>query len=132
MEADTSNLIDAKIAEFTDWRGARLSQLRALIRQADPTLVEEIKWKKPSNPTGVPVWSHDGIVCIGEALKSAVRLTFPKGASIKDPSALFNARLDSNTIRAVDFHEGDPVDERALKAVIRDAVRLNSSTVVER
>ncbi|HKC19792.1 MAG TPA: DUF1801 domain-containing protein [Candidatus Dormibacteraeota bacterium] len=104
-----------------------MAQLRALIRKADGGVVEEMKWKKPSNPTGVPVWSHDGIVCIGEALKNAVRLTFPKGASIKDPKHLFNARLDGNSVRAIDFHQGDPVDEAALKALILAAVRLNSA-----
>ena len=103
-----------------------LSQLRALIKKADAGMIEEVKWKKPSNPTGVPVWSHDGIVCIGEALKNAVRLTFPKGASIKDSKRLFNARLESHSIRAIDFHEGDAVDEAALKVIILEAVRLNT------
>jgi len=117
--------IDAIIEKAGDWRGKKLSQLRALIKQADPALVEEVKWKKPSNPMGVPVWSHDGILCIGEALKNAVRLTFPKGAQIKDPKKLFNTRLDSNTVRAIDFREADTVDEAALKALILDAVGLN-------
>jgi hypothetical protein len=98
-----------------------------LIRKADPAAVEEVKWKKPSNPMGVPVWSHDGILCIGEALKTAVRLTFPKGAQMKDPRRLFNTRLDSKTVRAIDFHEGDIVDEAGLKALIRGAARLNTS-----
>lgn len=123
----TSRLVDAKIKEFRDWRGETLSRLRALIRKADPGVVEEIKWKKPSNPSGVPVWSHDGIVCIGEGLKSAVRLTFPKGALIKDPKKLFNARLDSKSARAIDVHEGDDLDEAALKALVLGAVRLNTA-----
>ena len=118
--------VDAKIKGLGDWRGKTLSQLRALIKTADPTVIEEMKWKKPSNPSGVPVWSHDGIICIGEPLKNATRLTFPNGASIKDPQKLFNARLDSNAVRAIDFHEGDSVNEAALKAIILDAVRLNT------
>ncbi len=125
-EESPSQQIDAIIKEPGDWRGTKLSQLRALIKQADPGVVEEVKWKKPSNPSGVPVWSHDGILCIGEALKNAVRLTFPKGAQMKDPERLFNTRLDSKTVRAIDFHEGDAVDEAALKALILEAVRLNS------
>src|SRR5512135_648996 len=118
--------IDAIIKEPGDWRGNKLSQLRALIKNTDPAVVEEVKWKKPSNPMGVPVWSHDGIICIGEMLKNAVRLTFPKGAQLKDPKKLFNTRLQSNTVRAIDFHEDDTVDEAALKALILDAVRLNT------
>src|SRR5579864_8069846 len=113
-----SQEIDAIIKNQDDWRGEKLSLLRALIKKADPALVEEVKWKKPSNPMGVPVWSDDGIICIGEALKSAVRLTFPKGAQIKDPKKLFNTRLDSKTVRAIDFREGDTVDEAALRALI--------------
>jgi hypothetical protein len=97
-----------------------------LIKKADAAVVEEVKWKKPSNPMGVPVWSHDGIMCIGNTLKNAVRLTFPKGAQMKDPKKLFNTRLESNTVRAIDFHGGDAVDETALKALILDAVRLNT------
>ena len=108
-----------------------MSKLRALIEKADPALVEEVKWRKPSRPEGVPVWSRGGIVCIGETLKSAVRLTFPKGAQIKDPKKLFNARLDSKTIRAIDFHEGVPLDGTALAALIHQAVRLNNSKVRE-
>jgi len=119
-----SQQIDAIIKDSGDWRGRKLSQLRALIKNADPAVVEEVKWKKPSNPMGVPVWSHDGIVCIGNTLKNAVRLTFPKGAQMKDPKKLFNTRLESNTVRAIDFHEGDTVDEAALKALILDAVRM--------
>jgi len=109
------------------WRGERLSQLRGLIRGADPGVIEEVKWKKPSRPEGVPVWSHDGIVCIGEALKNAVRLTFPKGAQLKDPKGLFNTRLDSKTVRAIDFHEGDAINGSALKALILEGARLNRS-----
>ena len=122
-----SEQVDAKINGLADWRGKTLSQLRALITRTDPTVIEEMKWKKPSNPSGVPVWSHDGIICIGEPLKNAARLTFPNGASINDPKKLFNARLDSNRVRAIDFHEGDSVNEAALKAIILDAVRVNTS-----
>jgi hypothetical protein len=122
-----SQQIDAIIKGPGDWRGRKLSQLRALIKKAYPAVVEEVKWKKPSKPMGVPVWSHDGIICIGEMLKNAVRLTFPKGAQVKDPKKLFNTRLDSNTVRAIDFHEGDTVDEAALKALILDAVALNTT-----
>ncbi len=104
-----------------------LAQLRAVIKKADADLVEEVKWKKPSRPQGVPVWSHNGIVCIGEALKNAVRLTFPKGAFIKDPKKLFNARLDSKTVRAIDFHLHEAIDAAALKAVILQGVRLNAA-----
>jgi hypothetical protein len=124
-----SEQIDAMIKKSDDWRGEKLSQLRALIKKADPTMVEEVKWKKPSNPMGVPVWSHDGIVCIGDTLKSAVRLTFPRGARIQDSKNLFNARLESNAVRAIDFHEGHTIDDAALKALIREAVRLNDSKV---
>ncbi|HEX2681271.1 MAG TPA: DUF1801 domain-containing protein, partial [Candidatus Dormibacteraeota bacterium] len=108
------------------WRDKRLSELRGIIKKADPALVEDVKWRKPSRPEGVPVWSHDGIVCIGETLKNAVRLTFPKGAQLKDPKKLFNTRLDSNAVRAIDFVEGGRVDETALKALILEAVRLNT------
>ena len=125
----TSQLIDAIIKEPGDWRGKKLSQLRAVIKKADPAIVEDVKWRKPSRPQGVPVWSHDGIVCIGETLKNAVRLTFPKGAQIKDPKRLFNTRLDSNSVRAVDFFEGAAVDETALRALILEAVRLNTAKV---
>ena len=122
-----SQQIDAIIKEPGDWRGKKLSQLRALIKKADSAVVEEVKWKKPSNPMGVPVWSHGGIICIADTLKNAVRLTFPKGAQMKDPKELINTRLDSKTVRAIDFHEGDTVDEAALQALILDAVRLNTS-----
>jgi len=124
-----SQQIDAIIKKSADWRGKRLSQLRILIKKSDTDIIEEVKWKKPSNPMGVPVWSHDGIVCIGETLKSAVRLTFPKGDLVKDPKKLFNTRLDSNSIRAIDFHEGDAVDEASLKALILEAAKLNMQKV---
>ena len=119
--------IHAIIKKYDDWRGEMLSRLRALIKQADPALVEEVKWKKPSRPEGVPVWSHDGILCFCDTLKNAVRLTFPKGAQMKDPQKLFNTRLDSKTVRAIDFHEGDTINEAALKALILEAVGLNKS-----
>jgi hypothetical protein len=123
----TSDLIDAGIQELGDWRGEMLSHLRALIRQADPEVVEESKWKKPSNPWGVPVWSHNGIICTGETYKGAVKLTFAKGAFLDDPSCLFNSSLDGNLRRAIDFREGDKVNEKALKTLIRAAVGLNKS-----
>ena len=126
-EKSSSQQIDAIIKEPGDWRGEKLSQLRALIKEADPAVVEEVKWKKPSKPSGVPVWVHDGNICIGEMLKSTVRLTFPKGAQIKDPNGLFNTRLNSKTVRAIDFYEGDTVNEAVLTALILDAVRLNTS-----
>jgi hypothetical protein len=119
--------IDDIIKMPGDWRGDTLFRLRALIKEADPDVVEEVKWKKPSRPEGVPVWSHDGMLCAADTLKSAVRLTFPKGAQLKDPGKLFNTRLDSKTVRAVDFREGETVDEAALKAVILEAVQLNTS-----
>jgi hypothetical protein len=124
-DASASKQIDAIVRKTAGWRGERLAELRALIRRADPGVIEEVKWKKPSRPEGVPVWSHDGIVCIGESLKNAVRLTFPKGAQLKDPKGLFNTRLDSKTVRAIDFHEGDPVNATALKALILEGARLN-------
>jgi hypothetical protein len=125
-EKSASQQIDAIIKEQVDWRGQKLSQLRALIKNADLDMVEEEKWKKPSKPSGVPVWSHDGIICVADTLKSAVRLTFPRGAQVQDPKKLFNTRLDSKTVRAIDFHEGDAVDEAALKALILDAMKLNT------
>jgi hypothetical protein len=121
--------IDAIIRASADWRGTKLSRLRALVKRADPAVIEEVKWKKPSRPMGVPVWSHDGILCIADTLKNAVRLTFPKGARMRDPKKLFNTRLDSSTVRAIDFHEGDAVDEAGLKALIREASRLNQLAV---
>jgi hypothetical protein len=131
-EKSPSQQIDAIIKEPGDWRGKKLSQLRALIRMADPAVVEEVKWKKPTKPSGVPVWSHDGIICVADTLKNAVRLTFPKGAQLKDPKRIFNTRLESNTVRAIDFHEDDTVDDAALKALILEAVRLNTPNEHER
>jgi hypothetical protein len=123
-----SREIDAGIRELADWRGETLARVRMLIKQADPEVVEEGKWRKPSNAMrGVPVWSHDGIICTGETYKNAVKLTFAKGASLPDPSGLFNSGLDGNTRRAIDFHEGDKVDEKALTALIRAAAALNAS-----
>jgi hypothetical protein len=122
-----SEEIDGRIAELGDWRGTTLSRLRALIKQADPDVVEEWKWKKATNP-GVPVWSHHGIICTGETYKSVVKLTFLKGASLDDPSGLFNSSLGGNTRRAIDFHEDDQIDEEAFTALIRAAVSLNEST----
>ena len=118
--ASPSQMIDDRIQELDDWRGKMLSRLRALIKQADPEVVEEWKWN-------VPVWSHDGLICTGETYKKAVKLTFAKGASVEDPSGLFNSSLDGNTRRAIDFHEGEKIDEKALKALIRAAVTLNTS-----
>jgi len=118
-----------KIKELRDWRGDLLSRIRALIKKADPEMVEERKWKKASNAmAGVPVWSHNGIVCTGETYKNAVKMTFAKGASLKDPSGLFNSSLEGSTRRAIDFHEGDKLDEKALTALIRAAVALNKSS----
>jgi hypothetical protein len=131
-EKSASRQIDAIIKRSDDWRGKRLSELRILIMKTDADIIEEVKWKKPSNPMGVPVWSHDGIVCIGETLKNAVRLTFPKGAQVKDPKKLFNTRLDSKMVRAIDFHEGDTVDEAGLKALILEAVKQNTSKLRDR
>jgi hypothetical protein len=122
-----SELIDAKIKELGDWRGKTLARARALIKQADPEVVEEWKWRKATNP-GVPVWYHEGGICTGETYKSAVKLTFFKGASLKDPSGLFNSSLEGNTRRAIDFHEGDEIDEKAFVALIRAAVSLNESS----
>ncbi len=121
-----SQLIDARIEELGDWRGKTLSRLRALIKQADPEVVEEWKWKKASNP-GVPVWSHQGGICTGETYKSVVKLTFFKGASLEDPSGLFNSSLGGNTRRAIDVHEDDEIDEKAFIALIQAAVSLNES-----
>lgn len=119
--------IDAIIAMHDDWRGETLSRLRALIKQADPASVEEVKWKKPSRPEGVPVWSHDGAICIADTLKNAVRLTFPQGAQLKDPTKLFNTRLDSKTVRAIDVHRDETIDAVALNALILEAVGLNTT-----
>jgi|SRR5579859_363266 len=124
-DRSASQQIDDIIKLSGDWRGVKLSRLRAVIKAADPAVVEEVKWKKPSKPEGVPVWSHDGIVCVADTLKHAVRLTFPKGAKVTDPKKLFNTRLDSKAVRAIDFFEGDTVDETALQALILEAVGLN-------
>jgi hypothetical protein len=123
----SSQLIDAKIEELGDWRGQTLAKVRKLIKQADPDVVEEWKWKKPTNP-GVPVWSHDGMICTGETYKSIVKLTFFKGAQLKDPKRLFNSSLEGNARRAIDLHEGDKIDEGAFKALIREAVALNKAS----
>jgi hypothetical protein len=125
MVESASQEIDAIIGGSDDWRGEMLSRLRVVVLHAGPAVVEEVKWKKPSRPEGVPVWSLEGIVCIGEMLKSAVRLTFPKGAQLKDPKKLFNTRLDSNSVRAIDFREGEKVPEAALRALIVQAAGLN-------
>jgi len=123
-----SRLIDARIAALSDWRGETLARVRKLIKEADPDVVEEVKWRKPSNAMrGVPVWSHAGIICTGETYKAVVKLTFAKGASLKDPARLFNSSLEGNTRRAIDIHEGDKIDEKALQALIRAAVALNKS-----
>ena len=119
-------LIDARIAELDDWRGETLARIRALIKQADPDVVEEWKWKKASSP-GTAVWSHGGIICTGEIYKSVVKTTFARGASLADPSGLFNSSLEGNVRRAIDFHEGDKIDAKALKALIRSAVSLNTA-----
>jgi hypothetical protein len=119
--------IDATIAELGDWRGEMLARVRAVIWRADPDVVEEVKWRKPSQPAGVPVWSHGGIVCTGETFKDKVKLTFARGAALANPAGLFNASLAGNTRRAIDLHEGDMIDEQALAALIRAAVALNTS-----
>jgi hypothetical protein len=122
-----SHLIDARINELNDWRGETLAQIRMLIHQADPDVIEEVKWRKPSNPAGVPVWSHAGIICTGETYKDKVKLTFPKGASLPDPQRLFNASLKGATRRAIDIHEGDKINERAFQALTRATVLLNTA-----
>jgi hypothetical protein len=124
-EESPSRLIDAKITELGGWRGELLARLRGIIRQADPEIVETVKWRKPSNPSGVPVWEHNGIICTGETYKDKVKLTFDKGAALADPSGLFNARLDGNQRRAIDIFEGDEIDEDALKVLVRAAVAVN-------
>lgn len=127
-EAAPSELIDARIAALDDWRGATLARVRSLIQEADPDVVEEVKWRKPSNAMlGVPVWSHGGIICTGETYRNAVKLTFANGAALADPSGLFNASLEGNVRRAIDLHEGDRIDETAFKALIRSAVAYNRS-----
>src|SRR5262245_57100241 len=128
-----SQLIDARIAALGDWRGDVLARMRALIRQADPQVVEEVKWRKPSNGMlGVPVWEHDGIICTGETYKAVVKLTFANGAALKDPSGLFNSSLEGNQRRAIDIPEGATIDEKAFKALIRAAVALNTERAAAR
>ena len=122
-----SQQIDARIEELSDWRGETLATVRGIIREADPDVVEEWKWAKATSP-GTPVWSHDGIICTGETYKNVVKLTFAKGASLDDPSGLFNSSLEGNTRRAIDIHEGEAIDEKAFKALIRAAVTLNGSS----
>jgi len=123
-----SERIDRTIAELGDWRGESLGRMRKLIRDADPHVIEELKWVKPSNPAGVPTWSHDGIICTGETYKKVVKTTFAKGASLKDPSGLFNSSLEGGVRRAIDFHEGEKIDAKALKALIREAVAANKAS----
>ncbi|ACL62677.1 DUF1801 domain-containing protein [Methylobacterium nodulans] len=123
-----SQLIDVKITELADWRGEMLARIRNLIREADLDVIEEVKWRKPSNPAGVPVWSHAGIICTGEIYKDKVKLTFAKGALLDDPSGLFNSSLESNIRRAIDIEKGVQIDETALKALIRAAVALNTNS----
>jgi hypothetical protein len=125
QDENPSEEIDARIEELGDWRGTTLARVRELIKRADPDVVEDIKWRKPSNP-GVPVWSHDGIICTGETYKSVVKLTFAKGASLDDPAGLFNSSLEGNTRRAIDIHEDDEIDEKAFENLIKAAVSLNS------
>ena len=124
-EDSPSRLIDARIEELGDWRGEVLARVRALIREADPEVVEEVKWRKPSNPLGVPVWEHAGILCTGETYKDKVKLTFARGAVLKDPDQLFNSSLHGGTRRAIDFAQGTKIDERAIKALIAEAVAAN-------
>jgi len=127
-----SELIDAKIAGIADWRGPVLARMRALIHAADPDVVETVKWRKPSNPAGVPVWEHDGIVCTGEVYKGYVKLTFAKGAKLPDPAGLFNGSKGGNTMRAIDIREGAAIDEEAFKALVRAAIARNVSDRKER
>jgi len=122
-----SESIDARIASLGDWRGEMLARVRALIREADPEVVEAVKWRKPSNPAGVPVWEHAGLLCTGETYRDKVKLTFARGAALADPSGLFNASLDGNTRRAIDLREGDRIGEEDLKALVREAVALNKA-----
>jgi hypothetical protein len=127
MSESPSETIDQIIDELGDWRGEMLAHVRDLIKQAEPDVVEEIKWQKPTNPLGVPVWDHEGIICTGEAYKDKVKLTFAKGASLEDPARLFNASLDAKVRRVIDLHEGDEIDAKAFKALVRAAAGLNAS-----
>ena len=124
-DGSAAQQIEEKIRQLGDWRGTMLGHLRALIREADPDVTEEVKWRKPSNPLGVPTWEHAGIICTGEVYKDKVKLTFAKGASVADPSKLFNASLEGGTRRAIDFRDGERIDERAFKELVRAAVALN-------
>jgi hypothetical protein len=124
-EQSPAQQIEEKIRQLGDWRGTMLGRLRQLIREADPNVTEEVKWRKPSNPLGVPTWEHAGMICTGEVYKDKVKLTFAKGASVADPSGLFNASLDGGTRRAIDFREGEKIDENAFKELIRAAVAVN-------
>jgi hypothetical protein len=130
--AGESELIDAKIAGLGDWRGATLARLRSLILAAGPEVVEAVKWRKPSNPAGVPVWEHDGVICTGETYKAYVKLTFAKGAALPDPAGLFNASLEGGTRRAIDLREGEELDPAAFQALIREAAALNAATAKTR
>jgi hypothetical protein len=127
MPSHPSKLIDVRIAALGDWRGETLTRIRALIREADPDVVEAVKWRKPSNPAGVPVWEHDGMICTGEAYRDKVKLTFARGAALEDPAGLFNAGLGGGTRRAIDLGEGDEIDAEALKRLVRAAVAFNLS-----
>jgi hypothetical protein len=126
-EPTASELIDSKLAQLGGWRGAALARMRALIREADPDAVEDVKWRKPSNPAGVPVWEHAGLICTGETYKDYVKLTFARGAALDDPAGLFNSGFGGNTRRAIDIREGDEIDAEAFKALVREAVVLNVS-----
>ena len=130
--ATPSQLIDARIKELGDWRGETLARVRTLIKQADPDVVETVKWQKPSTPAGVPVWEHAGIICTGETYKDKVKLTFARGAALDDPSGLFNSSLEGNHRRAIDFHEGEKIDEKSLRALVRAATALNMSVRARR
>ena len=127
-EPSGSQLIDARIKDLGDWRGEMLATVRRLIRKADPGVIEEVKWRKPSSPGGVPVWSHAGMICTGETYKTRVKVTFAHGAKLKDPKRLFNASLEGGTRRAIDLEEGDTIDENAFVALVREAVALNEAT----
>jgi hypothetical protein len=131
-EPSPAQLIDARIEALGDWRGEVLARVRKIIKLADPDVGETVKWRKPSNPSGVPVWEHDGIICTGETYKAVVKLTFAKGAALDDPSGLFNSSLEGNVRRAIDIHEGDKIDEKALKALVRAAVAFNTSKAAAR
>ena len=127
MSSSDTHEIDAKIKNLNDWRGEMLGRLRNLIRKTDPGVTEEVKWRKPSNPSGVPVWSRSGIICTGEVYKDKIKLTFAKGAALDDPSGLFNSSLEGGTRRAIDFHQGGKIDESALAALVQEAIALNLS-----